>query len=1078
MNWEILKDSELMKDIFKDLLIDAGLQAGSIASGVLSSGLSKSIEKINNGRTRRNIFNEAKEKSKEKMPELRDRFDEINYGDLPTSLLNFRDETDFCNENPMLCNKLTFQGCKIFYKCLIEEFSSYAHKSPEFWQEFITHILQDQSKEIQEIKLELRNKGIEQEKFWKKLFDGYFEKIHEDLRPKKMIVYYPPDPIDVSDFINRENEQKNLEDLILQKKHMIIIQGIAGMGKTQIAAKLMVKIKNKYPIYWKEIRDVDTFDSITRNIAGFLRTCEDSELANYIESEKTDHDTIITLAINSLKLKQYILFFDNYQVMANNEVHDLFRQFKDNLSNSTIIITTRLPPPFVKPLDKIQNKVIENNLEGFDLEAAETYLKQMGVNLSNEQLIAINKKIGGHPLSLLLFASISKDKEIHKIIEDMPETGIDEYLYDEIFKRLDNEEQEVLETLSVFRTEITAEACIQVSKSKNVKKILMDLTMKLLIKRKKDYYYLHDIIKEFSYNMIDIPVEYHRRAGEYYSSLEKNPENIIEASYHMIKDFGIINDEIIEYLMEVPIDSYTLFVVLRIINENQIRSEKFFDLIKKIYNNGNKDIRKFAITAIVINKKLDIQRAFDFIKMIIEKDDDSDITYFAIYNLDNFINQTLDKVLEILNLIITRSKDRKYINGILNMLQNSGFKCNGTIEVLKSIIFSDSTNITIEHKEVAFRLLNKWDVCVPDVVKLKSDIFRQMNEDETIDFINRYLSSNLKSSYFNIGILNYVLCEIYRSRPEISSALIKKSLLIPLQPNFEIFSEIMAHPMYYNQNVIREFLDEKNEWIIRFTGFMALEFNINNEYSRISNEKYDETRKISISLIQNLINDTDPFMKEMARMGYDRAARPKLMEKQTMIQQIKFKTAKKILDLVDLTSVQNYLNAGFEFTSRHQALLFWLLYDAVLSKTDASETFGLLKAAGKDGILERKIVTFVYDTVRNKPCDAIDLLGKFGLKSGDFMSQIGALVGIDIIGKKCPGKALELFESSIPEINKMLKIIYLGSGSTGLLRNFREMPEFQEKAKSILEKLIKDDDIEVSAYADMILNGLKFGIKI
>jgi len=56
---------------------------------------------------------------------------------------------------------------------------------------------------------------------------------------------------------------------------MIIIQGIAGIGKTQIAAKLLKNIKNGYITYWKEMRDVSTFDSVTRNLAGFLRNNND-----------------------------------------------------------------------------------------------------------------------------------------------------------------------------------------------------------------------------------------------------------------------------------------------------------------------------------------------------------------------------------------------------------------------------------------------------------------------------------------------------------------------------------------------------------------------------------------------------------------------------------------------------------------------------------------------------------------------------------------------------------------------------------------------------------------------------------
>jgi hypothetical protein len=382
------------------------------------------------------------------------------------------------------------------------------------------------------------------------------------------ITYFPEAPPDVADFVNRNDEQINLEDLIRRKKHMIIIQGIAGIGKTQIAAKLMENIKNDYRTYWKEMRDVDTFDRVIKDstgLAGFLRNNNDSELADYIEDDGTDHETIFNILLSSLKEKQYVLFFDNYQMVEDKEVHDIFKRFKDKLTNSTIIITTREPPQFVNPVvDEIENKVKEENVEGFDSDGTREYLEQKGVEVSEEQLVKIGQKIGGHPYSLRLFASLSLsgEMEIDKLIENMPETKVLDWLYYECYDKLIRDGQEVLEALSVFRTPVTADACIQVSKTANVKKILMSLIRKLLVERKKNLYYLHDSIRELSYNQIDNPKEYHKRAGEYYSSLEKTHENITETCYHLIKYYGAVNDRILEYLMDTPAYAYTHFVVL------------------------------------------------------------------------------------------------------------------------------------------------------------------------------------------------------------------------------------------------------------------------------------------------------------------------------------------------------------------------------------------------------------------------------------------------------------------------------------------------------------------------------------
>nr|QNO55014.1 HTH-type transcriptional regulator MalT [Methanosarcinales archaeon ANME-1 ERB7] len=375
------------------------------------------------------------------------------------------------------------------------------------------------------------------------------EKIGKIEKSSKIeIQYFPDTPPNVTVFVDRKTHLDDLKNS-LAKKNTIVIQGIAGIGKTQLAAKLQQNIKDEYTTFWKELRDVDTFDSVTRTLAGFLRKKDNSELAEYIEGGTTDHDTVLNLLLRSLENKNYVLFFDNYHVVENKEIHDLFKQFKDRLKGSMIVITTRNPPPFVSPIDRGKKQVTEKGIEGFDFEATKEYLEQMGVNVSEEQLTEIDKRMGGHPLSLQMFVSLEGEMEVSEILENLPETGIEDYLYDEIYVRLDDDEKRVLQAISVFRTPVTSEACVHVAGGGNVKERLRRLRKKLIVKNKEKLYYLHDLIREFSYNLIDDPKDYHRRAGEYYAQLETTPENILETTYHMIKDAGVINNEVISYLI-------------------------------------------------------------------------------------------------------------------------------------------------------------------------------------------------------------------------------------------------------------------------------------------------------------------------------------------------------------------------------------------------------------------------------------------------------------------------------------------------------------------------------------------------
>lgn len=407
---------------------------------------------------------------------------------------------------------------------------------------------------------------------------------------------------------------------------MILIQGIAGIGKTQLAAKLKKNIEGNYTTFWKELKNFDTFDSVVRDIAGFLRENENFELAEYIESGATDHETIMNILLDSLGNKNYVLFFDNYHEVKKEEIHELFSRFKDRRNRSTVVITTRNPQPFVD----LQDPVTEEILDGLDLDATKGYLELMGVEVSPEQLFEIGKRMGGHPLALSLFVSLTKkgEVEVGEILNKLPKKGrLERYLYKYISDLLNDDEQRVMEAISVFRAPVPSEACVAVAQGEKVKKALITLEEKLLVKEKEELYYLHDLIREFSYNLIDNPKDYHRRAGEYYTQLEKTPENILETTHHMIKAAGSITDEVVSYLRRTPENPDPLIshTVLDILKENEITSLIVFNLLDEFISASDSTIKKLFINEYgnFFKKvaRIDRKKSIDILKHTVDQAD-------------------------------------------------------------------------------------------------------------------------------------------------------------------------------------------------------------------------------------------------------------------------------------------------------------------------------------------------------------------------------------------------------------------------------------------------------------------------
>jgi hypothetical protein len=119
---------------------------------------------------------------------------------------------------------------------------------PDEFEKRLEKILQknagvDQQKLREELTLFFKNMG------WGDKLDDIIKGI-EYIRRKLIelakskgikITYLPETPPDVSEFVDRETHLNDLGNS-LTKKNMIIIQGIAGIGKTQLAAKFVMLI--------------------------------------------------------------------------------------------------------------------------------------------------------------------------------------------------------------------------------------------------------------------------------------------------------------------------------------------------------------------------------------------------------------------------------------------------------------------------------------------------------------------------------------------------------------------------------------------------------------------------------------------------------------------------------------------------------------------------------------------------------------------------------------------------------------------------------------------------------------------
>lgn len=343
--------------------------------------------------------------------------------------------------------------------------------------------------------------------------DGFVSFIQDVPMPKK--------------FFGREKELKLIDEWLQEEGGSLLsITGIAGIGKTTLAAKAAMDMEGNMHVFWYRFHKWDSLRNLLHSLGRFLDQMGRSGLKTFLDSttslEKKDYYSILE---SSLKDAPIIMVFDDFQRAAD-EIVDFFSNFKEmvpQMDNLKLIVVGRQVFPFYDRSDVLVKKVVrEMNLMGLDKRSCRGLLKIRDVDRNLMQKVYDITK--GHPLFLQLILS-AEDLEDQKDIK--------RYIYEEIFKKLDDQASLLLQIASVFRYPVPSEAFFM---DEGLDFTTLDKLVEsnLIQETSYDEYEAHDLIKEFFYNRLTPQqrTDYHVSASSYYMETG-NERATVEAMYHM-----------------------------------------------------------------------------------------------------------------------------------------------------------------------------------------------------------------------------------------------------------------------------------------------------------------------------------------------------------------------------------------------------------------------------------------------------------------------------------------------------------------------------------------------------------------
>mgnify|MGYP005720696239 FL=1 len=332
-------------------------------------------------------------------------------------------------------------------------------------------------------------------------------------------------------FYGRENELDNMFNLLEARATTLLVPGIAGIGKTTMASKLIERFMHRRNLLYHRCQDWEGSRSFFESVGEWLANIGDSTFADYIATTPVPKPAeAANLLINALEGTPTLIVVDDFHKVSDSTLHQTFQAMALGLLGSEekigLVLFSRSFKPVVPSKDaegRIASLVLP--LDGLDSLSGRKLLSSF-TDLQDEQWLYIHGISRGHPLVLELINRGASATAFHETLEN--------YVTVEIFSKLSAEQKRVLSVLSIFREPVSIDALAE----QNLDIDTLDSLVEQGLARQVDseIYDVHDLIREFLLRSIDDQTKFdlHAKCSNWYKKSSQTPGYTIELIFHLL----------------------------------------------------------------------------------------------------------------------------------------------------------------------------------------------------------------------------------------------------------------------------------------------------------------------------------------------------------------------------------------------------------------------------------------------------------------------------------------------------------------------------------------------------------------
>jgi tetratricopeptide (TPR) repeat protein len=329
-------------------------------------------------------------------------------------------------------------------------------------------------------------------------------------------------------FIGQDEALENLTKGVLFS-NVIMIGGMAGIGKTYLVAHFAETQPDTKPVLWQDCPTFSQLEQVLLNLSEFFKAqFDDIELWQLLRNPLSNEQSKLSAVAKAIDKYHCFLVWDNFDTKINQPLIPLLLTLNKMLRQGKLIITTREFFEITEAFNPIFQCVVPSMSPKVGFELMKAYLNKLGLpDEPDDLLMEAYKRVGGHPYFMSRLIILSVTLPIRELVTLLPQLTIEahKYIQERVSNQLDQDARKLLQYLSVIRKPFLISAVDHLVE--DVISKFDQLTKKFLVtklSKSSSFYEIHDLVKEFELSHLtpDDLVRAHTNAANYYANLEKS----------------------------------------------------------------------------------------------------------------------------------------------------------------------------------------------------------------------------------------------------------------------------------------------------------------------------------------------------------------------------------------------------------------------------------------------------------------------------------------------------------------------------------------------------------------------------